>query len=77
MDINNTEKLISDKIASSVEDFNFETDEDLEGRISNFCRVFKISERNGQTDIHEQKTDRVDDEFLLEELNKMNINDSN
>lgn len=66
VEINSTEKLLYDKIAASIEDFNFETDNEIEPKIDSFCKVFKISQKNRPAETQAAKTDRVDDEFLLE-----------
>ncbi len=73
MEINSCEKLFNDRVAVSIEDVGYEFDPEIETKVDAFCRVFRMSDRITTKIINQPieednlpKTDRADDEFLLE-----------
>lgn len=65
-----------DRIASVLEDINQETDTQFENMIGDYCRVFKTSDRNRLQTTEPPKTERQDDDFLLDELHRIQSTES-
>lgn len=71
VEMNSSEKVYFDKIAAVLEDINQETDANFENMIVDYCKIYKTSDRNKPVFVEPPKTDRQDDDFLLDELNRI------
>ena len=71
VEMNCGEKAYFDRIAAVLEDINLETDSLFENMISNYCKISRISDHSKMMTMEPPKTDRQDDDFLLDELNRL------